>query len=160
MGCHSSLGVTIDQTFSLARKIPGIEGWRHQDLHGQRDQAIWGHPEPEVLTYLKRVGGGDELRANDEMLARFFRDGRVDEALVRRLGAGPDGLAALVVPSIERARALNKSYLVLVRRQSFTLGRDSMPAPAGNVHKSIGEDDAAFDDLGRIFRDGRLTMLW
>ncbi len=34
MGCHCPIGVTVDTTFALARKVPGATGWRHQDLRG------------------------------------------------------------------------------------------------------------------------------
>lgn len=72
MGCHGPLGVTVDQTFSFARKLPGLAGWRPQDLRGQLDRPQLGHRRGELRTYLERVGGGDELRANEELLARFF----------------------------------------------------------------------------------------
>ena len=72
MGCHSTVGVTVDSTFSFARKVPGADGWRHQDLRGIPDAPSHGSTEPEFLTYVKRVQGGDEFRANDEFLARFF----------------------------------------------------------------------------------------
>ena len=83
MGCHSTIGVTVDQTFSFARKVPGTAGWRHQDLRGILDVPQAGHPEPEILTYFKRVGGGDGFRANTEILDRFFPTGAlaVDKVL-------------------------------------------------------------------------------
>ena len=34
MGCHDGIGVTVDQTFSFPRTLPGAEGWRYQDLRG------------------------------------------------------------------------------------------------------------------------------
>jgi hypothetical protein len=160
MGCHSHLGVTVDHTFSLARKLPGPDGWRPQDLRGQRDLPQAGHAEPEVLEYLRRAGGGDELRANDEMLARWFKNGRVDSDRVRAAGARPDGLLELTSPSPARAWALNKAYLAIVRRQSFALGRDGLLTPATNVRLQIGEDDAAFPDLSSVYRDGGLAMSW
>ena len=59
MGCDGPLGVTVDSTFTLAPKVPGAAGWRHQDLRGLQDHPQAGHAEPEVLTYFRRVGGGD-----------------------------------------------------------------------------------------------------
>ena len=158
MGCHSHLGVTIDQTFALPRKLPGDDGWRHQDLNGQRDVPQKGHAEPEILTYFKRSGGGDELRANDEVAARFWKNGVLDEALVKALGAGENGLLALVGPSRQRALALNKAYLAVVREQSYSRGRDAVPSPATNVHTTVPEDIRAFTSEAFIFRDGSLRL--
>jgi hypothetical protein len=161
MGCHSNLGVTVDQTFSLARKLPGAEGWRHQDLAGQRDVPQAGHCAPEILTYLARVGGGDELRANDEILARFFPGGRLDEAEVRRAATGGDrDLAWLLAPSRARALALIKAYMLIVREQSFTRGRDAVLAAAANVHARIDEEPTALAGTGRVRLDGRLWLDW
>src|SRR5689334_20184058 len=63
MGCHTNLGVTIDMSFSFPRKVPGADGWRYQDLAGIHDVPQLDQPEPEALTYLERVGGGDEFRS-------------------------------------------------------------------------------------------------
>ena len=77
----------------------GAAGWRHQDLRGLQDHPQAGHAEPEVLTYFRRVGGGDELRANTEILARFFPGGKLDEIEVRRAAPGGDrDLAWLLAP--------------------------------------------------------------
>lgn len=147
MGCHSGLGVTVDQTFSIARKVPGLDGWRTQDLRGLVDRPQVGHPEPEAVTYMQRVGGGDEFRANDEMLAK--------------LGTRAALLTDLIVPSRARALALNKAYWLIVREQSFVLGRDAVVAPAVNVHARIeGNGETALGASGRVFRDGRLHLKW
>ena len=160
MGCHSAIGVTVDSTFSFARKAPGLDGWRTQDLRGLRDRPQVGHPDPEALTYLRRVRGGDELRANDEMLARFFPGGVLDEGSVRRAAAGGDrDLAWLLTPSRARALALGKAYLAVVREQSFVLGRDAMLAPAVNVHRSIeGNGETELGKANRRFADGTLFL--
>ncbi|MGH7162897.1 MAG: hypothetical protein ACREID_05390, partial [Planctomycetota bacterium] len=71
MGCHSTLGVTVDQTFALPRKVPGATGWAPQDLAGIPDVPQAGHADPEILTYFRRGKGGDEFRANTEVLDRF-----------------------------------------------------------------------------------------
>ncbi len=162
MGCHSSLGVTADQTFSLARKVPGAAGWAYQDLRGLRDRPQVGHTDPEVLTYFRRVQGGDEIRANTELTTRFFPGGVLDEASVRRAAAGGDrDLAWLLSPSRPRALALDKAYLAIVREQSFSAGRDPTLTPARNVHRAIKGNVST--DLGaskHIFRDGRLHLVW
>lgn len=56
MGCHQGLGVTIDSTFSLARKPPGPGGWRPQDLRGLVDRPQVGHAEGELAVYARRLG--------------------------------------------------------------------------------------------------------
>lgn len=160
MGCHSAIGVTVDSTFSFARKAPGLDGWRTQDLRGLRDRPQVGHPDPEALTYLRRVRGADELRANDEMLTRFFPGGVLDETSVRRAAVGGDrDLAWLLTPSRARALALGKAYLAVVGEQSFVLGRDPMLAPAVNVHRIIeGNGETELGKAGLLFADGTLFL--
>ncbi|NUP10143.1 MAG: hypothetical protein HOW73_29180 [Polyangiaceae bacterium] len=157
MGCHGSLGVTIDSTFSFARKVPGKGGYRMQDLRGMPDVPEDGHEEGEVLTYLRRVGAADEMRHNDEMRARFFPDGVLAAREVARAAPGGDrDLAALLVPTRGRALALDKAYWALVREQRFELGRDTVLAPPENVHRIAPDEPAAESTYG----DGRLTPAW
>ncbi len=161
MGCHGALGVTVDGTFALARKVPQAAGWRHQDLRGIPDVPQAGHTEPEILTYFRRVGGGDELRANREILERFFPGGRLDEAAVRRAAPGGDrDIAFLLSPSRQRALLLAKAYMVLVREQTFAAGRDAMPVPPANVHREIENGSTELGKAGRVYRDGRLWLDW
>ena len=161
MGCHSTIGVTVDHTFALARKVPGADGWRHQTLDGIPDVPQAGHSEPEVLTYFRRVQGGDEFRANGEILERFFPEGVLDEALVRRAAPGGDrDLRFLVAPSRERALLLAKAYMALVREQTFHLGRDTMIAPPRNVFEKVENGDTELGAAGRVFTDGRLWLDW
>ncbi|WP_164015132.1 hypothetical protein [Pyxidicoccus trucidator] len=161
MGCHTNLGVTVDQTFGFPRKVPGKEGWRHQDLRGLPDVPQAGHAKPEVLTYFERVKGGDEFRANDELLSRFFSHGTLDEAAVRRAGKGGDrDLAWLVTPSRERALALGRAYMALVREQSFTKGRDTLLAPPKNVLPAVENGSTGLEAAGLLFEDGRLHLAW
>ncbi|HEU4411975.1 MAG TPA: hypothetical protein VFS43_42430 [Polyangiaceae bacterium] len=162
MGCHGGLGVTTDATFALPRKVPGAEGWRPQDLRGMPDAPQVGQRDPEVLTYLRRAGGGDELRGNGELRARFFRGGRPDEAALRRAAPGGDrDLADLVAPSRERALALDKAYLALVRAGRFSLGRDAPLAPPDNLHASVEAGaPTGLAASGRLYADGRLQLAW
>lgn len=156
MGCHTGIGVTIDQTFSFARKVPGLEGWRPQDPRGIRDVPQRGHTLPEYAEYLLRVGGGDELRANDEMLTRFFQNGALAMAEVRRAARGGDrDITHLIVPSRARALALDRAYLVTVHEQSYTRGRDATVRPAANVHRRVENGDTEFGRTGWSFAMGR-----
>jgi len=153
--------VTIDHGFALARKVPGADGWRPQDLRGLRDRSQRGHARTELATYFERVGGGDETRSNDELLARFFPDGRFDAVAVARAARGGDrDLAWLLLPSPTRALALDKAYLAVVREQSFTRGRDAVLRPATRVHARVVDDDTGLAATGRSVRDGRLLLDW
>jgi hypothetical protein len=161
VGCHNGIGVTVDQTFSFPRQLPGARGWGVQTLAGMQDAPLAGHAEPEYLTYMRRVGGGDELRANAEMLAWFFPGGALDERAVRRAAIGGDrDLAWLLAPSRARALALNKAYRLVVREQSFVRGRDAVLAPAARVHRRIDGDDTELAAAGVLYMDGRLQLAW
>ena len=162
MGCHSTIGVTADQTFAFPRKVPGSEGWGHQTLDGIQDVPQAGRDTPEILEYLTRVRGADEFRANDEALERFFFDGEVKEDEVRRAApGGPLDIRYLVVPSRERAIALNKAYMALVEAQAFERGRDPVGEPATQVFEQIdGNGTTALGEAGLLFDDGRIWLEW
>lgn len=163
MGCHSAIGVTVDQTFTLARKVPGADGWRYQDLAGISDVPQAGHTDPEILTYLERVRGGDEFRANAEMTERFFDgEGQLREELVRRAApGGSEDIRALVMPSERRALDLAKAYRVLVSQQRWDLGRDvALGGPVTRVFDRIENGDTELAASGRVFTDGRLWLDW
>lgn len=161
MGCHGTIGVIVDQSFSFPRKLPGMTGWGHQTLAGIPDAPQAGHADPEALTYFRRVGGADEFRENEEMLGRFFPGGKLDEAAVRQAAPGGEhDLAWLLTPSRRRALDLNKAYLALVRQQRFDLGRDTLLQPVRNVHDKIRNGATGFDVDRGVYRDGRLWLDW
>ncbi|MCB0193693.1 MAG: hypothetical protein KDJ65_17225 [Anaerolineae bacterium] len=161
MGCHSSVGATVDQTFTLARKVPGSAGWQYQYLEGIPDVPQFDHDKPEILTYFERVTGGDEFRANTEILDRFFPGGELDEAEVLRAAPGGDkDILHLIQPSRERAALLNKAYMALVKEQTFELGRDTIISPPVNVHEAIENGDTELRETGKVFFDGRLWLDW
>ena len=167
MGCHGYLGVTLDESFSFPRKVPGRDGWKHQDLAGIPDVPQWGHKDPEILTYFRRVHGGDEFRANTEIIERFFETG-VDghpvpiEPTVRQAAPGGDkDIAFLLAPSRQRALDLNRAYMALMRTQTFEQGRDAILNPPKNVFEKIeGNQATALDKSDRIFTDGTLRLDW
>lgn len=134
MGCHSTIGATIDKTFSFPRKVDGAAGWGYIDLRGMPDAPNRGEDRGEIATYLERVGGGGEFRSNPEMFQRWFgADGRPDHAA---LAAAKD-VYELITPSPERARLLNKAYRVIVDDQDYIYGRDATVAPPANVYNHI-----------------------
>ncbi|HEY8206609.1 MAG TPA: hypothetical protein VIG99_03940 [Myxococcaceae bacterium] len=157
MGCHANLGVLVDGTFALPRKVPGRDGWRAQDLRGMKDVPQAGHAEGEVAVYLRRAGLAHELGENDELAAKLLPGGNLDEAAVRRAGPGGDqDLASLLLPSRERALVLDRAYLSLVKRQRFDLGRDALPSPARRVLRSVEGEETRLT----VLRDGRLHLRW
>jgi hypothetical protein len=88
-------------------------------------------------TYLRENGAGDEFRGNEEVLARFFDDqGRLKPEAASELHGD---ISRLLLPSPERALALNKAYREVVREQSYVRGRDAVITPATNVHQSVNE---------------------
>lgn len=162
MGCHSGIGVTVDGSFSLPRKLPGAAGWGTQRLAGMVDAPQAGSGEPEYQRYLRRARGGDEYRSNTEMLARFFPcddfDARIAQPAAR--GGGAD-LRSIILPSHERALLLDKAYRALVREQDFKLGRDALPTPAQHVHRKVeGAETGLRERDGRVYRDGRIWLDW
>ncbi len=158
MGCHSSLGITADQSFAFPRKLPGTDGWRYQDLRGMPDAPQLRHQKGEVATYLERALAGDEFRSNPEMIERWLDEqGKLDEVA---LAAAVD-LHALLMPSPARALLLDKAYLVIVREQNFVRGRDPVVAPLQNVHSQIGEDvSTGLSESERVYLDGSLRVKW
>jgi hypothetical protein len=137
MGCHSTIGTTIDKVFSFARKIDGPRGFGYVNLRGMPDAPAHGEKEGQILTYLKRTGGGSEFRNNDEMQKLWFRpDGSVDADRVEAAG----DVFALITPSRERAMSLNKAYRVIVEEQSFLKGRDATVSPPKNVLQKVEDD--------------------
>jgi len=153
MGCHTSIGATIDQTFAFPRKVDGAAGWGYISLKGMMDAPVKGQTEGEILQYLKLVCGGDEFRQNSEMRERFFdSDCNVDEVAVN---AAAD-VYELITPSRDRALMLNKAYRVIVEQQSFNKGRDATVSPAVNVFETIDTSVAPLEEQHRRSSDIRL----
>lgn len=134
MGCHTTIGSIIDSTFSFARKADGAKGWGYIDLKKLTDVPTLGEDEGAIKAYLRRVGGGNEFRMNDEMQAKYFdENGNLNESKVDAEKTVYD----LITPSVERAVKLNKAYKTIVDDQDFIFGRDANLAPATNVFKKI-----------------------
>jgi hypothetical protein len=148
MGCHTSVGTTIDSVFSFARKIDGAPGWGYIKLRGMPDAPNRGESEGEIAAYLRRAGGGGEFRSNPEMEARWFTDGRTD---LKKLGQARD-VYDLITPSRDRAVLLNKAYRVLVSEQTFLFGRDPTVTSPPNVYATIDPKTAPTLPPERTFR--------
>lgn len=149
MGCHNTVGATIDKTFSFARKVDGAPGWKYIDLEGMPDAPNHGEAKGEYLTYFERVGGGDEFRSNREMIERWLlSDGTVNAEKV----AAAEDVYELITPSWERALELNKAYRVLVEEQSFIFGRDATVKPPFNVYEEVDMRTAPTLPPERIYR--------
>ena len=140
MGCHASVGSTIDKTFSFPRKIDGANGWGYINLKGMPDAPVKGETRGEIATYMQRAGGGSEFRHNPEMRDRWFKpDGTLDD---QKVGQAKD-VYELIAPSQERALALNKAYKLIVEDQDFIFGRDASITPPKNVHKKIDNESTS-----------------
>ncbi|MDQ8197988.1 hypothetical protein QEH56_07505 [Pelagicoccus enzymogenes] len=138
MGCHNSIGSTVDKTFSFARKVDGPAGWGYIDLRGMPDAPNEGEIAGEILTYLERVGGGSEFRNNDEMFERWFNE---DGSVNREKVMNAKDVYELITPSRERALALNKAYKTIVEDQDYIYGRDPNLTPPQNVYDAINNEE-------------------
>jgi len=155
MGCHTSIGATIDQTFAFPRKVTGARGWGYIDLRGMEDAPLLGDTRPEILQYFGRAGGGDEFRENEELLERFFTED--SEVLTGKVRGRK--VYELITPSRERALALNKAYLTIVREQSFIRGRDASIDPMQNVYREVDPETAPTLPDDKIFA-GEIRLDW
>ena len=155
MGCHTSVGATIDKTFGFPRKVDGAAGWGYIDLKGMPDAPNRGETQGEIATYLARVGGGGEFRSNPEMVARWFRpDGTVDVEKVRAAD-----VYQLTAPSVDRALALNKAYRVIVAEQDYIYGRDANVTAPANVYRRIDNETAPTLPEAQVF-DWDIRLDW
>lgn len=149
MGCHNSVGSSIDKTFSFPRKVDGAAGWGYIDLKGMPDAPNKGESVGEIATYLARVGGGSEFRNNEEMMARWFRpDGTPDP---EKLATAKD-VYDLITPSPERAIALNKAYRTIVEDQDYIYGKDAVLEPPTNVYDRIDNEDTPTLPAERVYK--------
>ncbi len=138
-GCHKSVGSIIDETFSFPRKVAGVNGWGYINLKSINDVPNLGEEKGEILTYLERVGGGDEFRQNQEMIKRWFNaDGSVNTKKV----LAQHSIYDLITPSRRRALDMNKAYKTIVEEQSFIYGRDATLVEAKNVLTEVNEEQA------------------
>jgi hypothetical protein len=148
LGCHSGVGATDDSVFSFGRKLPASEfqaGWFHgsqRGLAGLRE-PVRADGHGEYAYYLEHNGAGDELRANTEVLERFFApDGTLRPQAAAALRAD---ISTLLLPSPSRALQLDKAYRLIVREQSYTRGRDATLQPATHVHQEIPAGEPALE---------------
>ncbi len=139
MGCHNSVGATIDKTFSFARKPDGASGWGYIDLKILKDTPNQGGSLAEIETYLKRVGGGSEFRNNEEMQKRFFNE---DGSFSSEKFAKAKNVYEMITPSKERALTLNKAYKIIVDDQDYIYGKDATVTPPTNVFQRIDNEKA------------------
>jgi len=152
MGCHATLGATYDQTFAFARKIDGAKGWGYVDLRGMIDAPSAGESEGEILTYLRRVGGGNEFRAANDVSARYFESGELN---VTKVEAAAD-VYELITPSRASALQMNKAYRTIVAEQGFLYGRDANTLPFVNVHDAVDDTTPTLPSDQRLRWDMRL----
>src|SRR3546814_2684409 len=79
-----------------------------------------------------------DVCSSDLLRARFFdAQGQPRDEAFEQLKTD---LSTLMLPSRERALALDKAYLAIVREQSFTAGRDAILRPARHVWDAVEQD--------------------
>jgi hypothetical protein len=141
VGCHGGIGRTDDSIFSFGRRL-GFEapqhGWFHPSQHGLAgvpDPPVHGGSSSEYVTYLEENGAADDFRQNLEAQAKFFdAQGRLRPELRARLRKD---IGELLLPSPERALALDQAYRALVRTQSFAAGRDVVLGGVKRAHRLV-----------------------
>jgi len=148
MGCHNSIGSTIDKTFAFPRKPDGATGYGYIDLKKIADVPNRGESRGEYLTYLERVGGGGEFRSNPEMQERWFDEkGEVKAGALESVASIYD----IIVPSSQRALELNKAYRVIVEDQDYIYGKDATVTPPPNVYREIDNETSPTLPLEKFF---------
>jgi hypothetical protein len=140
-GCHGGIGATVDSTFAFARKLTSpARGYFHasqRGLAGVRD-APTADGGSEYVRYLEHNRGGDEFRDNAELnRGTLDATGLPLPAAKRRVQAN---IEVLLMPSPERAVALDRAYLALVREQSYTHGREPWLAASQHVYDEVAVD--------------------
>ena len=149
IGCHSGIGAIVDSTFVFQRKFDKThfqKGWYHwiQDPNGLKNIKEPKTPDgrDEYSLYLEVNHAGDEFRANDEVMEKFFDESgslKIDEVNKMK-----NDISYLLYPSISRAKNLNKAYKIIVEEQSYIYGRDAHIKPLENVHKEVVIDTQTF----------------
>ncbi|MDA3946793.1 MAG: hypothetical protein PF439_08960 [Helicobacteraceae bacterium] len=145
IGCHSGIGAIADSTFVFQRKFDKSHfqnGWYHwtQDPNGLKNIVEPKTPDgkDEYSQYLAVNHAGDEFRANDEVMDRFFdANGSLIKSEAEKI---KDDISYLLYPSVSRAKELNKAYKVIVEEQSYIYGRDAHVKPVENVHQEVEID--------------------
>ena len=142
IGCHSGIGAITDSTFSFKRKVNDFKkGWYHwsqQDLTTLKDKVL-ANGKTEYAFYLEQNNAGDEFRANDELIKKFFdTNGSLIQSEIDKI---KDDITYLIYPSIKRALLLNKAYKVIVDEQSYIYGKDVHVKPLDDtVFKEVEVD--------------------
>lgn len=142
IGCHSEIGAIADSTFVFQRKFDNThfqKGWYHwmQDPNGLKNikEPTTPHGRDEYSLYLEVNHAGDEFRANNEVMEKFFdTNGSLKTDEVNKV---KNDISYLLYPSIQRAKSLNKAYKIIVEEQSYLYGRDAHIKPVENVHKEV-----------------------
>jgi len=140
IGCHSGIGAIKDSTFVFARKLEK-NSWYHwsQDPNGLKgiSEPLTKDGRREYELYLALNHAGDEFRANDEVLEKFFdKNGVLMEQEAAKI---KEDISFLLYPSASRALKLNKAYKVIVDEQSYIYGRDVHIKPLTTIHQSVKE---------------------
>ncbi len=148
IGCHGGVGATTDDMFSFPRKLDASAhqgGWFHwsqkslKDINEPKVEMKNAGVQYEYAFYLMYAGAGDDLRANEEVEAKFLdQNGYLQSGMAERLH---EDISLLLYPSPERAMRLNKAYKLIVDEQGYSLGREPLANPADQVHDAVSAED-------------------
>lgn len=147
IGCHGGVGAGTDSTFSFERK----RAWGSESAFAAVPEPVRADGRGEYRVYLEAVGGGDDYGANAELQAKFFDEhGALRPAMARALA---QDVRVLTVPSPDRARALARGYLAIVRSQSYLRGRDAIVGrPEVQTRLEQGGSTGIEDPIGPAWR--------
>jgi hypothetical protein len=139
-GCHGYIGASNDTTISFSRKL-GHNAFQNGWYHWQ-DKGLENTPDPlredgrgEYEYYLSQNPTGNEYRNNLEVVSKFFNENGTKKKKAFELLS--NDITYLLMPTAERAMALNKAYKIIVEEQSYHLGRDPIIKPLNTVRHSV-----------------------
>jgi hypothetical protein len=139
VGCHSGIGATTDSNFSFARKLTAgdveyFAGYKGESLdQGGSDAVLYEAVSAEFhaildgyTTYLQQNRSLNDYRSISEEFS---------------LPVDKQNIASILWPDAEKAKLMNKAYLVIVREQSYTKGRDATVSPLIYMRQQFEEGD-------------------
>jgi hypothetical protein len=139
VGCHSGIGATIDSNFSFARKLTTgdaeyFAGYEGKSLDEGGPDAVPYEGESAALqsivdgyaTYIKQNGALNDYRSLDYDI---------------RLPLDKQDIGSFLWPDAEKAMLMNKAYLIIVREQSYTKGRDATVSPPRYLRQQLEKDE-------------------
>lgn len=140
MGCHAGVGSITDSIFSYTRRLDKDSfkqswyHWQEKGLEGIPDRLSEYDLGGEYANYLLLNPTGDDFGSNQEVHAKFYQNDKPNKAAFDGL---KNDISQLLMPSPERAIALNKAYRLVVEEQSYRKGRDPVLSPLEHLFTEV-----------------------